>query len=377
MTSKPFRFSVQDDELQDLRDRIRRTRWPKTWPAPAWEAGTDRRELEHLARYWADGFDWRRQERLIAALPSFMTDLGGESVHYLLFESERPGALPIVLTHGWPSSVLELVPLAQRLARPSEFGGRPQDAFTVVVPSLPGFGFSPQASTVPAAVPTHEQWHRLMRDELGFARYGVHGGDLGAGISTRLAAGWPDEVVGAHVLAVADPEGVDPGSMTEEETAYLHSVRTWFEQEGAYEHQQQTRPITLAYGLTDSPVGLLAWLLEKYRNWSDSHGDVTQAFPPDFLLTQASIYWFTNSIGTSFRPYYEYAQGALGSIGPVAVPTAVAVFPRDLVQPPRSWAERSYNLRRYTRMPRGGHFAAIEVPDLLADDIRTFFHDLA
>lgn len=376
MTSTPFRFAVSDDELGDLRDRIRRTRWPRSWPTAAWAAGTDRSELERLATYWGGDFDWRRQEEAIAALPSFTTELEGNPLHYLLFEAERPGALPIVLSHGWPSSILELVSLARRLSRPSDHGGRPEDAFTVVVPSLPGFGFSPQPSQLPAAVPTHELWHRLMRHELGFDRYAVHGGDLGAGISTRLAAAHPDNVVGAHLLAIADPEVSDPDTVTAEEDAYLRSASTWFADEGAYEHQQQTRPMTLAYGLTDSPVGLLGWLLEKYRNWSDSHGDVTRTFSPDFLLTQASLYWFTNSIGTSFRPYYEHALGTLGPIGRITVPTALAVFPADLVTPPRSWAERRYNLRRYTRMPRGGHFAALEVPDLLTDDIQTFFRDL-
>lgn len=376
MTAVPFSFTVAEEDLEDLRQRVRRTRWPQPWPLPAWAAGTDRGELQRLAEHWAAGFDWRAQEKAIDALPSFRAEIDGTPVHYLCFEAERGGALPIVLSHGWPSSFLELVDLARRLSRPTDFGGVAADAFTVVVPSLPGFGFSPQRATLPPATPTHELWHHLMRDELGFERYAAHGGDLGAGITTRLAAAHPQEVVGIHLLAIADPDDVDPASISEQERAYLESVRTWSAAEGAYEHQQRTRPTTLAYALTDSPVGLLAWILEKYRAWSDCHGQVTATFSPDFLLTQASLYWFTNTIATSFRPYYEHAIGASGPIGPVEVPTALAVFPADLVQPPRTWAQRRYDLRRYTPMPRGGHFAALEVPDLLAEDLQTFFRDL-
>jgi pimeloyl-ACP methyl ester carboxylesterase len=374
MTVTPFRFAVADGELADLRDRILRTRWPQTWATAPWAAGTDRAELERLATFWATTFDWRHQEQHLASLPSFVADVDGEPLHFLRFEAERPGALPIVLTHGWPSSFLELVPLARRLARPSAYGGSAEDAFEVVVPSLPGFGFSPARPA--GSCSTHELWHRLLHDELGFTRYAAHGGDLGAGISSRLAAAHPESVVGVHLLAVADPVAVDPDSLTSEEVDYVTSEQAWFREEGAYEHLQQTRPMTLAYGLSDSPVGLLAWLLEKYRAWSDSGGDVTSVFPPDFLLTQVSLYWFTNSIGTSFRPYYDFATGALEPVGRVRVPTAVAVFPADLVRPPRSWAERGHDVRRYTRMTRGGHFAALEVPADLAEDITAFFRDL-
>lgn len=368
-------IAVPDADLDDLRSRLRRTRWPDPWPAPGWSAGTDPAELRRLTAYWADGYDWRTHEAAINALPSHFADIDGTSLHYLRFDGERPEALPIVLTHGWPSTVLELVDLARRLSAPSQYGGDPTDAFTVIVPSLPGFAFSPQRPTLEAEQ-THELWHHLMHDELGFTRYAAHGGDLGAGISARLAEAHPEALVGIHVLAVAAPTEYDPASLTPQERAHLDSITAWSTEEGGYQHQQSTRPITLSYSLTDSPTGLLAWIVEKYRAWSDCGGDLSSRFSDDFVLTQASLYWLTNTIGTSFRPYYEYNRGLTRRVERVDVPTALALFPADLAHPPRTWAERTYNLTRYTAMPRGGHFAAHEEPALLADDLTDFFRPL-
>jgi pimeloyl-ACP methyl ester carboxylesterase len=360
-------------DLDDLRARLRGTRWAGPWPVGAWQAGTDAEELQRLVAYWADGYDWRAQEAAINALPSHFADLDGIRVHYLRFDAEREGALPVVATNGWPSTFLELTDLALRLSRPSEYGGRPEDALTVIVPSIPGFAYSEQRRNPDQALPTHELWHLLMHDELGFEHYGAHGSDLGAGITGRLAQAHPEAVVGIHLMHVDStprPEGTE---LTEEERAYQDAVAQWIREEGAYNHQQSTRPLTLAQGLSDSPAGLLAWILEKYRAWSDCGGDVSTQFSDDFLLTQASLYWFTNTISTSFRPYYERSPGRLQ----VEVPTAVAVFPADLgAPPPRSWVERIYRLTRFTTMPRGGHFAAHEETGLLADDITAFFREL-
>ncbi|MBT0770295.1 epoxide hydrolase [Kineosporia sp. J2-2] len=368
-------MNVSDTDLDDLRDRLLRTRWAAPWGTPAWEAGTDSEELRRLVTYWASGYDWRRHEASINALPSRFADIAGTPVHYLRFDAERDGRLPLLLTNGWPSSFLELVELAQRLSEPSRHGGDPDTAFTVIVPSLPGFGFSPQRPGFGVAEPTHELWHQLMREELGFARYGAHGADLGAEITIRLGQAHPEAVAGIHVLGVGNPPSFDPAGLTAEEKAYLDAYAVWFATEGAYSAQQRTRPLTLAQGLSDSPAGLLGWILEKYRAWSDCGGDVSTRFSDDFLLTQASLYWFTNTISTSFRPYYERAL--LPPLGQVEVPTAVALFPADVGGPaPRSWAERSYNVTRYTVMPRGGHFAAHEEPGLLADDIAAFFGPL-
>ncbi|MFC9097418.1 epoxide hydrolase family protein [Streptomyces sp. NPDC057072] len=368
-------IKVSDAELDDLRTRLRATRWPAPWPIDGWEAGTDSTELGRLVTYWASGYDWRTHEAAINALPSHFADLDGTPVHYLRYGGEHPDALPIVLTHGWPSTFLELTSLAERLATPSRYGGRTEDAFTVIVPSLPGFAFSPQRPTLSGAEQTHELWHRLMHDHLGFRHYAAHGGDLGAGVTSRLAEAHPEAVVGIHLLAAAAPAAHDPAGLTPEEDAYLASVAAWQAQEGGYMHQQNTRPLTLVPALTDSPAGLLAWIMEKYRAWSDCGGDLSTRFSDDFLLTQTSLYWFTGTISTSFRPYYEYAHHLTRRVNRVDVPTALALFPADLSQPPRSWAERTYNLTRYTHMPHGGHFAAHEEPGLLAHDITEFFRD--
>lgn len=369
-------ITVSDSELDYLRMRLSSTRWPVDWPLAEWEAGTSPATLRRLVEYWASGYDWRSHEASINALPSNFAELDGVPVHYLRYEGEHPDALPIVLTNGWPSTFLELTGLAERLARPSQFGGDRADAFTVIVPSLPGFGFSPQRPAFEDTQQTHELWHRLMCDELGFQRYAAHGGDLGAGITSRLAEAYPAEVAGIHLMAVANPQVYDPASLTPEEETYLRQQADWAAQEGGYQHQQSTMPLTLSYGLADSPAGLLAWMLEKYRAWSDCDGDVSARFSDDFLLTQASLYWFTRTISTSFRPYYEYGKGMTRRVERVDVPTAVALFPADLAQPPRSWAERVYNVTRYTRMPRGGHFAGHEEPELLANDIVEFFSGL-
>jgi pimeloyl-ACP methyl ester carboxylesterase len=212
-----------------------------------------------------------------------------------------------------------------------------------------------------------------MHDELGFERYAAHGGDLGAGVTSRLGEAHPDALVGIHLMAIANPIKYDASGLTPREQAYLDSVAAWSADEGGYQHEQSTCPLTLNYGLADSPTGLLAWMVEKYRAWSDCGGNLSSRFSDDFILTQASLYWFTHTISTSFRPYYEYSQGLTRRVERVEVPTALALFPADLSQPPRSWAERPYNITRYTLMPRGGHFAAHEEPDLLAQDITEFF----
>jgi pimeloyl-ACP methyl ester carboxylesterase len=370
-------LDVPDADLDDLRARLRGTRWAKPWPVSGWDAGTDGDELRRLVGYWESAYDWRKHEAAINALPSRFADIGGTSVHYLRFDAERAGALPILLANGWPSSFLELTGLADRLSTPSRYGGSPDDAFTVVVPSLPGFGLSPQRPALGGPLYTHDIWHRLMHDELGFERYGAHGSDIGAGDVSFLAQAHPEALAGVHLLDVADPPAYDPAGLTDEERAYLDAEEAWAVAERGYSHEQQTRPLTLAQGLSDSPSGLLAWILEKYRAWSDCGGDVSARFSDDFLLTQASLYWFTDTISTSFRPYYERHHRLVPRFDRVDVPTAVALFPADIGgRQPRSWVERGYDVARYTVMPRGGHFAAYEEPGLLAGDITAFFRSL-
>jgi pimeloyl-ACP methyl ester carboxylesterase len=370
-------FTVQIDEAQldDLRQRLLRTRPPAPVPAPGWSIGTDPATVARLVRYWADGFDWRAQEAAINALPQFTVSIGGARVHLVRLRGEGERPLPIVLTHGWPSTFLELTRLGDRLANPSRYGRDPADSFDVVIPSLPGFTFSDPRPGWPAEPSTHELWHTLMHDVLGYERYGSHGGDLGAGVSTRLAAAHPESVVGLHLLAATEPMAVPDEELSDEERAHLAQAAQWQREEGGYQHEQQTRPMTLAPGLSDSPAGLLAWIIEKYRAWTDCGGDLSAAFSDDEILTQVSLYWFTNTIATSFRPYVEHHVFGREQ-QPVTVPTGIAVFPKDLVRPPQSWVQRSYpRLTRYTAMPRGGHFAAHEQPELLAADITTFFRD--
>lgn len=369
---QPFTLHIDEPQLDDLRRRLRNTRAPALIPAPEWSLGTDPATVSRLIRYWADGFDWRAQEAAINALPQYTVPIDGAQVHlvHLRGEGERP--LPIVLTHGWPSTFLELTRLGDRLANPSRYGGNPADAFDVVIPSLPGFAFSPSRPAWPAEPSTHELWHTLMHNVLGYERYAVHGGDLGAGVSTRLAAAHPEAVVGVHLLAAVSKPLAPDEPVSDEERAYLDRTQQWLDEEGGYQHEQRTRPLTLAHGLSDSPAGLLAWIIEKYRAWTDCEGDLSAVFTDDEILTQVSIYWFTNTIATSFRPYAEPHFFGL-EWKRVEVPTGLALFPKDLSQPPRSWVERTYQLTRYTKMPRGGHFAAQEEPELLAVDLTEFF----
>ncbi len=377
MTDHQHVLDVPDSDLADLRARLRHTRWATPWPVEPWQAGTDGEYLRRLVGTWASTYDWRAQEAAINALPWHVAEVAGTSVRYLRFDAEREGALPVLLANGWPSSFLELTGLAERLSTPARFGGRAEDALTVIVPVLPGYGLSPQRPELGGPRPTHEIWHRLMHDHLGFAHYGLHGSDIGAGDTARLAEAHPEAVVGLHVLDVAAPPSYDPADLSDDEKAYLTAESEWFDAERGYSHEQQTRPLTLAQGLSDSPSGLLAWIVEKYRAWSDCGGDVSTRFSDDFLLTQASLYWFTNAISTSFRPYYERDHGLVAPVRRVEVPTAVAVFPADLGgRIPRSWAARTYDVTRYTVMPRGGHFAAYEEPALLADDVLAFFSEL-
>ena len=355
-----FAIAVPEEDLEDLRRRLRAARWPRPWPEPSWAAGTDGETVRRLAARWADGYDWRAQERRLNLEPQRIAAIDGQRVHFLHVRADSSSGLPLILTNGWPSTFAEMIPVAHRLA------DRGHD---VVVPSLPGFAFSDAPATAPPMVSTPELWHRLMSG-LGYERYAAHGGDLGAGVTSRLAAEHPEALAGIHLMAVV--AAADHADLTRDEQAYLDSIERWTADEGAYQHQQQTRPVTLAYGLSDSPVGLLAWIVEKYRAWSDCDGDLATRWSDDDILTQASLYWFTNTIGTSFRPYYDHLAHPPARFLIGEVPTAIAVFPHDLVQPPREYAERSYRVVRYTRFHRGGHFAPHEEPDLLAGDIHEF-----
>ena len=376
----PFAIKVSDEELADLRTRLGRMRWPDELPGAGWDYGTNLSYLKELVAYWRTEFDWRVQERLLNALPHFRTTIDGQGIHFIQVRSTARGAIPIILTHGWPSTFFELLNLVPLLTNPTSCGAEPADAFDVVIPSLPGFGFSdPPRRRGFTSMDTAELWMKLMTGVLGYDRFAAHGGDVGAGVTSRLGLRFPERLIGLHLTAVLRPEiGADDPPLTEAERAYVQLNDRWEYDENGYGHQQGTRPQTLAYGLNDSPVGLAAWIVEKYRAWSDCGGEVEWRFTRDQLLTNITMYWMTQTINSSMRHYYEqrHAPSPFPRGTRVRVPTGVCLTVEPVDRAPREWAERTYDIRRYTLMPRGGHFAAMEEPELLAEDIRAFFRPL-
>jgi pimeloyl-ACP methyl ester carboxylesterase len=359
---EPFSIEVDDAVLEDLRDRLARTRWPSAAPGAAWEQGTELGWLRGVSAYWANEFDWRSHERRLNSYPQFVADVDGVAVHFVHVQR---GGVPLILTHGWPSAFVEYLPLIDRL-----------DGFDLVIPSLPGYGFSDR----PATCTTRDvaaRWHTLMKG-LGYTRYGAGGTDFGAAVTTYMALDEPAPLLGIH-LSNLDNAPTPASQLTDAERRYLEAVDRWDSTERGYSFIQGTRPQTLAYGLTDSPVALAAWILEKWRMWADTGGDLDTVFDRDDLLTLVTVYWVTGTIGTSMRDYFDNRAAATATLPPdayVAVPTAIANFHHNYADEgtvPREWAERAYHVTRFTDMPRGGHFAAIEAPDLLAADIVEFF----
>jgi pimeloyl-ACP methyl ester carboxylesterase len=377
---EPFTIAVGDDVLDDLRQRIRRTRWPAAAPVQGWDYGADTGYLRDVLATWAGSFDWRAQERALNRFAHFRACVSGVRVHFVHVRGKGPDPLPIVLTHGWPSTFTEHLGLAQLLADPAANGGRAEDAFHVVVASLPGYGFSdPPPRPGMTSSDVADMWCRLMREGLGYARFGAHGSDIGAGVTTRLGWRHPDALLGIHLSAVGFPSPPPPWTPAERE--YEAAVQRWDHREGAYSEVQSTKPQTLACGLNDSPAGLAAWIIEKFRAWSDCGGDVESRFTRDQLLANLTIYWATQTIGSSVRPYYEYRHngGPLPPDARISVPAGFAVFANEFVpvgSPPRELAERTYQVTRWTEFSRGGHFPALEEPGLLAEDIRRFFRSL-
>jgi pimeloyl-ACP methyl ester carboxylesterase len=371
-----FRIDVPDEVLADLRTRVGRTRYTQASSSTPWAAGTDPGYLRSLMEYWADGFDWRRAEAELNALPHYLADVGGQRIHFLHFPAVgAPDALPLIVTHGWPSCFTEMLRLVGPLTDPARFGGDPSDAFDVVVPSLPGFLYSELPPERPMTRETTAQtWHALMTDVLGFRRYGAFGGDIGAAVSAWLGALHPESVVGVHTIHPTAPTNVE--NLTEEEKAWLAALEAWDRSEGGYSAMMVTRPDTVAAALQDSPAGLAAWIVEKYRAWSDCGGDLESRFDRDYLLTVLTLYWATGTIGSSFRQYYDSAQTP--ERPPVTVPAGVTMSTEPLFRDlPRSMAERTFPDLRHWRGPtKGGHFMALEEPELLATDMRTFFRPL-
>lgn len=384
MQIKPFTISITDKQIEDLHRRLKNTRWPDTIEGADWADGTDRAFLQRLAAYWCDKFDWRAQEARLNQLSQFIAKIDGLDIHFIHQRGSGPRPFPLVLTHGFTiGSGFDMEKLIPLLTDPEAHGGDPSDAFDVVAPSIPGYGFS-QRPDQPGFGPerTSRLWAQLMAG-LGYERFGAQAGDWGAAISTWLAYHQPDRVVGLHLFFIpgrfrpALGEGQPP--LSAEEKRFLDNLNAWFAAEGGYHSLQSTKPQTPTYALNDSPVGLAAWIVEKLRSWSDCDGGVERVFSMDEMLTNISIFWFTQTIGSAMRFYHE------DSLTPtqfkpgehIQPPLGFTVMPKEKdITPPRSWVERVFNVTHWTQMPQGGHFAAQETPETLAEDIRAFFRPL-
>ena len=382
MAVESFRIAVPDEALQDLKERLQRTRFSGEIPGSEWDYGTNLAYLKELVDYWINHFDWRAQERLINGFSHFKAPVDGQGVHFIHEKGQGPNPLPLIITHGWPGSFFEMYKVIPRLSNPAAHGGDPADAFDVVAPSMPGYGFSDH--TVQRGMDVlsvGDVMAKLMTDVLGYQRFGAQGGDWGASVTAKLGYSYPANVVGIHSTSVTRPTpylGAGARPLTEAEQGLLQQREDWLAAEGGYSHIQGTKPQTLSYGLNDSPAGLAAWIVEKYRTWSDCGGDVERKFTKDELLTTITIYWVTETINSSTRLYYETLRKPwnLAEGDRIEVPCGIAVFPAEISRPPREWAERSYNVQQWTVMPSGGHFAALEEPELLVADIRSFFRPL-
>jgi pimeloyl-ACP methyl ester carboxylesterase len=385
MQAEPYRVQVPQSVLDDLHERLARTRWANGID-DGWDRGMSPRYLHELMEYWRTRFDWRAQEAAINRLPQFRAVVHGVGIHYIHVRGSGARPLPLVLTHGFPDSFVRFLKLIPLLTDPAAHGGDPADAFDVVVPSLPGYAFSDPPAKAGGTFGIGDLWHELMTRTLGYEYFGAHGGDWGSTVTEHLARSHAAAVVGIHLTDVPFWHTFrKPDAPSAAERAYFERIETWIQKEGAYALIQGTRPSSLAPGLVDSPVGLAAWIVEKFQRWSDCRGDIESRFTKDELLTNLTVYWATRTIGSSFLPYADFTtsgaltwmvEGFKQWMGSKAVPAAFAMFPKDLSHPPREWAERFFDVRRWTEMPRGGHFAAMEEPGLLAEDLRAFFRPL-
>jgi microsomal epoxide hydrolase len=383
---RAFEIHVEQAVLTDLATRVAAARLPPEQGPAGWDGGADPAYLRELVEYWRNGFDWRACETGLNRFLQFRADINGADIHFIHERGRGPRPLPLILTHGFPDSYTRFLKLIPLLTDPELYGGSAADSFDVVVPSLPWCGFSVERRHAAGLFSVNQTWHELMTGVLGYERYGAHGGDWGSTITEHVARSHAKAVIGIHLTdvpfwhALNAPEDIQPA-----EREYLASVRLFQTREGAYAMIQGRKPQTLADGLNDSPIGLATWLIEKFQRWSDCDGDIERCFTKDELLTNAMVYWITGSIGGAFMPYHDVlhagpprwiAESLKQKLGSDQVPAAFAIFPRDLTHPPRQWAERFFNVQRWTEFPKGGHFAALEQPEALAEDIRDFFRPL-
>lgn len=370
---KPFKADIPDSVLEDLRRRLAETKWPDQLPGTTWEYGADIGKVRELAAYWQKDYDWRSQEARINRFEQFTTEIDGQTIHFIHERSQRANAIPLMLIHGWPGSILEFSALIEPLTHPND---RNAPAFDVVVPSLPGFGFSgPTKSRGWDTVRMAKAFIVLM-DRLGYSRYGIQGGDWGSEIARQMAREAPDRVIGLHLnLLVVSPPSADA---MKELTAEEHRrYSQWWGQGGAFFNLQAREPQTLSYAFTDSPVGWMAWLAMKFQDLTDNDGDFLHSVDRDTFLTDVTLYWATGTVGSSMRIYREHRLSDSDEApSRLKTPVAYAVFPKEVVAAPERWIDQTYNVVQRTEMPRGGHFAALEQPDLMVQDIRLFFAKL-
>ena len=378
-TPKPFKIHVPDEALVDLRTRLAGVRWPDEPPSAPWSTGTSVDYMKGLVEYWRERFDWRAQEAKLNAFRQFTVPLAGIGLHFIHELGNGPNPAPLLLSHGWPGSVFEFHKIIPMLTDPARFGGDASDAFTVVAPSLPGYTFSFRPGQARFSVEQMADAFAELMTVLGYPRFAAQGGDWGAFVTSRLGLIHPDRMLGIHLNLLAVRR--DPAMLanpTAEEKVFLDQLQHWLKEETGYQWIQGTKPQTLAFGLSDSPAGLAAWIIEKFRAWSDCRGDPESVFTKDELLTNICLYWFTGAIGSSFWPYYArmHSDWPIPEGARIAVPTGYTEFPFEMLHPPRSVAQKVYNIQRWTKMDKGGHFAALEQPEALAREVREFFRPL-
>ncbi|MFW2828744.1 epoxide hydrolase family protein [Sphingomonas sp. ID0503] len=373
---EPFTLDIPEAELADLGRRLEAVRWPDRESVDNWSQGAPLEAVRALVEHWRTRYDWRRCERMLNGFGQYRTEIDGVGIHFLHVRSPEANALPIILTHGWPGSVIEFSKVIGPLTDPAAHGGDPADAFHVVVPSLPGYGFSDTPRSTGWSVQRiAAAWAALM-PRLGYSRYVAQGGDWGAAITTMLGRLWPKELAAIHVnMPLVMPADVS-GSLSEGEARMLSDMEDYARVDNGYAIQQSTRPQTLGYGLADSPVGQAAWIYEKFWSWTDNQGSPTDALGMDEMLDNIMLYWLPNKGASSARLYWESFKGGFGAVE-LDVPTGCSVFPHDIYRAPRSWAERSiHNLIHWNEVDRGGHFAAFEQPALFVDELRTCFRSI-
>ena len=374
-----FTIRIEDSALEDLKSRLERTRLPGQIPGSGWDYGSDTAYMKELLKYWRTEYDWREHEQLINELPHFRTGIDDIDMHFVHVRSRESNAMPLVITHGWPGSFYEFMEVIGPLTDPAAHGGNAEDAFHLVLPSMPGYGFSGPSLKRGMSVDQVAAVVAKLMERLGYDRYAAQGGDWGSGVASWLARDQPERLIGIHLNMVGGgpPRGMEnpEEGIPEWELKRYKERAEWWQGENAYGNIQGSKPLTLAYALNDSPAGLAAWIVEKFRTWSDCGGDIESRFSKDQLLTNIMLYWLTESMPSAVRLYYESRRSRRGNPR-TEVPTGIAVFPGEIFFSPRKWVETRYNVKQWTEMPRGGHFAAMEEPQLFVEDVRKLFRSL-